>query len=124
MHAGPKLSQLICNPGSAFSIQKLSQNHQHHQLNLTPQIVGCDQTGHLFGGNGNCDCLLLAGPGCSSLGIGAFTELGPFRVHSGGKTLYENRFAWNKGMNIHHSLFSLLPSTKRSWVLCFSGTDD
>ncbi|XXG85432.1 hypothetical protein AAC387_Pa11g0509 [Persea americana] len=43
---------------------------------------------------------LNGGPGCSSLGIGAFTELGPFRVHSGGKTLYENRFAWNKVANV------------------------
>jgi serine carboxypeptidase-like clade 2 len=39
-----------------------------------------------------------AGPGCSSLGYGAMEELGPFRVHSNGKTLYRNKYSWNKGM--------------------------
>ena len=38
-----------------------------------------------------------AGPGCSSLGIGAMTELGPFRVNPDGKTLSRNRHAWNNG---------------------------
>ncbi|KAL0387913.1 UNVERIFIED_CONTAM: Serine carboxypeptidase-like 40 [Sesamum radiatum] len=38
---------------------------------------------------------LNGGPGCSSLAYGAMQELGPFRVHSDGKTLYKNRFAWN-----------------------------
>lgn len=41
---------------------------------------------------------LVAGPGCSSLAYGAMQELGPFRVHSDGKTLYKNPFAWNHGM--------------------------
>ncbi|THG09336.1 hypothetical protein TEA_008863 [Camellia sinensis var. sinensis] len=40
------------------------------------------------------------GPGCSSLAYGAMQELGPFRVHSDGKTLYRNRFAWNKAANV------------------------
>ncbi|THF98221.1 hypothetical protein TEA_011952 [Camellia sinensis var. sinensis] len=40
------------------------------------------------------------GPGCSSLAYGAMQELGPFRVHSDGKTLYTNRFAWNKAANV------------------------
>ncbi|PPS16740.1 hypothetical protein GOBAR_AA03838 [Gossypium barbadense] len=35
------------------------------------------------------------GPGCSSLAYGAMEELGPFRVHSNGKTLYRNRYSWN-----------------------------
>ncbi|XP_039173917.1 serine carboxypeptidase-like 40 [Eucalyptus grandis] len=43
----------------------------------------------------NCD--LIKGPGCSSLNYGAMQELGPFRVHSDGKTLYRNKFAWNIG---------------------------
>ncbi|KAJ3683831.1 hypothetical protein LUZ60_014058 [Juncus effusus] len=42
---------------------------------------------------------LNGGPGCSSLGYGAMEELGPFRVMSDGKTLYQNPFAWNKVAN-------------------------
>ncbi|CAD5325552.1 unnamed protein product [Arabidopsis thaliana] len=37
------------------------------------------------------------GPGCSSVGLGAFQELGPFRVHSDGKTLFRNPYSWNNG---------------------------
>ncbi|KAK2989539.1 hypothetical protein RJ640_016663, partial [Escallonia rubra] len=40
--------------------------------------------------------LRYAGPGCSSL-IGAWMELGPFRVNSDGKTLFRNDYAWNNG---------------------------
>ncbi|KAI3439702.1 Carboxypeptidase [Psidium guajava] len=43
---------------------------------------------------------LNGGPGCSSLGYGAMEELGPFRVHSDGKTLYRNDFAWNDVANV------------------------
>ncbi|XP_010067792.2 serine carboxypeptidase-like 40 [Eucalyptus grandis] len=43
---------------------------------------------------------LNGGPGCSSLGYGAMQELGPFRVHSDGKTLYKNKFAWNNAANV------------------------
>lgn len=39
----------------------------------------------------------FTGPGCSSLGYGAFEELGPFRINSDGKTLYRNKYAWNEG---------------------------
>lgn len=39
----------------------------------------------------------FAGPGCSSLGVGALLELGPFGVNPDGKTLYSRTFAWNKG---------------------------
>ena len=39
----------------------------------------------------------VTGPACSSLAYGAMQELGPFRVHSDGKTLYKNRFSWNQG---------------------------
>ncbi|XP_057958558.1 serine carboxypeptidase-like 40 [Malania oleifera] len=42
---------------------------------------------------------LNGGPGCSSL-MGAMQELGPFRVHSDGNTLYRNKFTWNKAANI------------------------
>ncbi|XP_012475398.1 serine carboxypeptidase-like 40 [Gossypium raimondii] len=43
---------------------------------------------------------LNGGPGCSSLAYGAMEELGPFRVHSNGKTLYSNRYSWNHAANV------------------------
>ncbi|KAJ9159536.1 hypothetical protein P3X46_025040 [Hevea brasiliensis] len=43
---------------------------------------------------------LNGGPGCSSLAYGAMEELGPFRVHSDGKTLYNNNFSWNEAANV------------------------
>ncbi|KAK4379735.1 hypothetical protein RND71_001597 [Anisodus tanguticus] len=43
---------------------------------------------------------LNGGPGCSSVAYGAMEELGPFRVHSDGKTLYRNHYAWNHVANI------------------------
>ncbi|CAI0560332.1 unnamed protein product [Linum tenue] len=43
---------------------------------------------------------LNGGPGCSSLGYGAMTELGPFRVASDAKTLYRNKYAWNRAANV------------------------
>ena len=39
----------------------------------------------------------MPGPGCSSLGVGAMTEIGPFGVNPDGKTLYRRKHAWNKG---------------------------
>lgn len=43
---------------------------------------------------------LNGGPGCSSFGVGAMAELGPFRVNPDGKTLHFNRYAWNQVANI------------------------
>ncbi|MED6186415.1 calponin [Stylosanthes scabra] len=43
---------------------------------------------------------LNGGPGCSSLGYGAFEELGPFRVNPDGQTLYRNQFSWNELANV------------------------
>nr|QDZ06030.1 serine carboxypeptidase [Pinus taeda] len=40
------------------------------------------------------------GPGCSSLGYGAMTELGPFWVNPDGKTLHFNRYSWNRGVMV------------------------
>lgn len=38
---------------------------------------------------------LFEGPGCSSLGVGAFSENGPFRPK--GEGLVRNQFSWNRG---------------------------
>ncbi|CAN1344497.1 Serine carboxypeptidase-like 40 [Linum perenne] len=43
---------------------------------------------------------LNGGPGCSSLGYGAMTEQGPFRVGSDGKTLFTNKYSWNRVANL------------------------
>ncbi|XP_051146958.1 uncharacterized protein LOC127262351 [Andrographis paniculata] len=43
---------------------------------------------------------LTGGPGCSSVGIGALMELGPFRVNPDGKTLWQNEHAWNTVANM------------------------
>ncbi|EEF51706.1 serine carboxypeptidase-like 45 [Ricinus communis] len=41
---------------------------------------------------------LNGGPGCSSLGVGAFSENGPFRPK--GKVLVRNEYSWNKEANM------------------------
>lgn len=41
---------------------------------------------------------LNGGPGCSSLGVGAFSENGPFRPK--GENLVRNQFSWNKEANM------------------------
>ncbi|XP_031480919.1 serine carboxypeptidase-like 42 [Nymphaea colorata] len=43
---------------------------------------------------------LNGGPGCSSIGGGAFTELGPFYPHGTGNGLRLNHHSWNKLANI------------------------
>lgn len=43
---------------------------------------------------------LNGGPGCSSVAYGASEELGPFRIHADGQTLFLNPFAWNTGKKI------------------------
>ena len=40
------------------------------------------------------------GPGCSSIGGGFFSELGPFYPTPGGKELVSNAFAWNRVSNV------------------------
>ncbi|MED6150333.1 Serine carboxypeptidase-like 45 [Stylosanthes scabra] len=41
---------------------------------------------------------LNGGPGCSSIGVGAFSENGPFRPK--GEALVRNQFSWNREANI------------------------
>ncbi|KAL5546696.1 hypothetical protein UlMin_006383 [Ulmus minor] len=42
---------------------------------------------------------LNGGPGCSSVGAGAFTEHGPF-LPTNGKTLIKNEYSWNREANM------------------------
>ena len=52
-------------------------------------------------GNPAKDPLVLwlnGGPGCSSLN-GLLSENGPFRVDGEGRSLFENKYAWNKVIN-------------------------
>ncbi|KAI3505075.1 hypothetical protein L1887_26961 [Cichorium endivia] len=43
---------------------------------------------------------LNGGPGCSSMGGGAFTELGPFFPLGNGRGLRKNTMSWNKASNL------------------------
>lgn len=43
---------------------------------------------------------LNGGPGCSSIGGGAFTELGPFYPRGDGRGLRRNSMSWNKASNL------------------------
>ncbi|XP_039133592.1 serine carboxypeptidase-like 42 [Dioscorea cayenensis subsp. rotundata] len=43
---------------------------------------------------------LNGGPGCSSVGGGAFTELGPFYPRADGRGLRINKFSWNRVSNL------------------------
>ncbi|CAL0306345.1 unnamed protein product [Lupinus luteus] len=43
---------------------------------------------------------LNGGPGCSSIGGGAFTELGPFYPKGNGRGLRKNSMSWNRASNL------------------------
>ncbi|KAK8580194.1 hypothetical protein V6N12_070478 [Hibiscus sabdariffa] len=43
---------------------------------------------------------LNGGPGCSSVGGGAFTELGPFYPRGDGRSLRRNSMSWNRASNL------------------------
>lgn len=47
-----------------------------------------------------------SGPGCSSMGGGAFTELGPFFPSGDGRGLRRNSKSWNKGV-LHRTFWSV-----------------
>nr|BAO04184.1 hypothetical protein [Delphinium grandiflorum] len=43
---------------------------------------------------------LNGGPGCSSIAYGSAEEIGPFRIHPNGRTLFSNPYSWNKLANL------------------------
>ncbi|KAL5154744.1 Serine carboxypeptidase-like 45 [Glycine soja] len=50
--------------------------------------------------SGSFNCLVAsAGPDCTSVGVGAFTEHGPF-VTNQGEAIEKNQYSWNKEANI------------------------
>ncbi|CAL5340351.1 unnamed protein product [Camellia sinensis] len=49
---------------------------------------------------------LNGGPGCSSLGVGAFSENGPFRPNR--QVLVKNEYSWNRGMCDSHQNYVIL----------------
>jgi hypothetical protein len=55
-----------------------------------------------------CSPVPFLGPGCSSFGIGAFSENGPFRPRGGG-LLVRNDYSWNKGASKSDLLFAWEP---------------
>ncbi|KAM4121809.1 hypothetical protein ACB094_01G033800 [Castanea mollissima] len=113
---------IYCNASQTDNLSELlksqkSQNPPNTELwvglhnddsNYSPVYIG-PQDGELFyyvvesPQNSTIKPLVLwlnGGPGCSSLGYGAFEELGPFRVNSDGKTLFRNDYAWNSVANV------------------------
>jgi hypothetical protein len=60
----------------------------------------------------------FAGPGCSSIGDGLLSELGPFRVTASGKDLILNEHSWNKG-TIDQQLILLAGRSRRMKVIFF-----
>lgn len=57
------------------------------------------------------------GPGCSSVGVGAFSENGPFRPS--GNVLVRNEYSWNKG---EHFLLTCSNHTKAKLLVYYNGS--
>ncbi len=60
----------------------------------------------------------FAGPGCSSIGDGLLSELGPFRVNASAEDLILNEYSWNKG-TIDQQLILLAGRSRRMKVVFF-----
>ncbi|KAJ6302914.1 hypothetical protein OIU77_016911 [Salix suchowensis] len=89
---------------NGFLRSKARRNRRLKQIRETCVGACSELTGELISNIQRRTCLFFyktlakairicnAGPaGCSSLAYGAMQELGPFRVHRNGKTLYRNR---------------------------------
>lgn len=64
-------------------------------------------------------CDIFAGPGCSSIGAGAFSEHGPFQPS--GNVLVKNDYSWNKGcpISLSFSSFSFIKCKKITFYFYF-----
>jgi hypothetical protein len=65
---------------------------------------------------------ILTGPGCSSVGGGMLSELGPFYPTPDGAHLQQNDYSWNKCM-LNRSCFVAKKKNNNSpsvHLLCFS----
>lgn len=69
-------------------------------------------------------CQYFPGPGCSSIGGGAFTELGPFFPRGDGRGLRINKHSWNKGretFNLHRKLRDISKQLSQKDRVCLTG---
>lgn len=57
----------------------------------------------------------LSGPGCSSVGGGAFTELGPFYPRGDGRGLRLNKKSWNRGRSLGCRYISIPFFFSKEW---------
>ena len=66
-----------------------------------------------------------AGPGCSSLGYGAFMEHGPFKpAGPNGELLRTNKYSWNMGnSSIQYMFFLVLISIMAFQIHLFNSAD-
>ena len=66
-----------------------------------------------------------AGPGCSSLGYGAFMEHGPFKhARPNGEILQKNKYSWNMGnSSIQYMFFLVLISIMAFQIHLFNSAD-
>lgn len=100
-----------------MSISMFSEAELVHQLPGQPQVSFKQYAGYITVGKKNDRALfyyfveaeqnpsskplvlwLNGGPGCSSIGVGAFSENGPFQPR--GNVLVRNDYSWNKEANI------------------------
>ncbi|CAI0463706.1 unnamed protein product [Linum tenue] len=64
---------------------------------------------------------LNGGPGCSSLGVGAFSENGPFRPN--GQVLIRNEHSWNTGSELLHYSYLFLSFVHSVLAQCGFGEE-
>jgi hypothetical protein len=71
------------------------------------ELESCYKARKLLFNWGKLSSILVdfSGPGCSSIGGGAFTELGPFFPNGDGRGLRKNSMSWNRGINFVYNIW-------------------